>query len=291
MTPSEYGILMTATTLGAAPLAWTLARIGRWGAGLAGLLGLGLVSAGIVVRGRPDLLTQAGANEALAWLHGCLLPWGGLVLLGACIPFLRRRPETYIVAAISALASVTLGVFPLRLAMRAFSELQARPVVGVCVQSTPWSCGPAAAASLLATMGVKTDEAEMATRCATIPGRGTSDYGLWSGVRSSLNPYLYDVDLVRSDQTAIGELPTPAVLLVRPSLGDGHAVTLLRTTGRLVAVADPSRQGVFYMEREQLEGRWDGVAIVVRPIRRITSAGPAAAMSENASAFRPPLPG
>ena len=55
-------------------------------------------------------------------------------------------------------------------------------ILPVCLQTSPASCTPAAAATLLAHNGIKATEQEMALLCLTSE-RGTSLLGLWRGLK------------------------------------------------------------------------------------------------------------
>lgn len=274
VTPTDYGILTAAMTLAATPVSWLLSRHSRASAALVIVLGLGLVASGGLLRSEPGVLVGFGVNHLILWFHGCLLAWGGLVLLGAALPHLRGRTQAATVAVFSMAMAVLLSSYPLRIAARAFQDLAGRPGVELCRQTTSWSCGPAAASTFLARMGVEKGEAEMASLCGTIPGRGTSDYGLWHGVRASLDPEEFDVQFVTSGGHSVASLPTPALMSLRFQRGPAHSVVLVKVGRRMATIADPSGNALLFLKREKLERQWRGSAVVVKRLRptRITAA-------------------
>lgn len=267
MMPSGYGLVMVAVTLAAAPLSWQLSRRGRRAALCLALAGLGLVGLGFLPRVVPELLIRAGESQVLLWTHGSVLAWGALILLGACVSLLKRRPVAGLVGGFCVVAAGVLSSYPFRLIALAPDDLRGTPSLRkeVCSQSATWSCGPAAAAMMLARIGVPADEAVMARRCGTIPGRGTTEYGLWHGLRTSLDPDRYDVRIVRSAEMPIDQLPIPSLLSVRSWLGSGHAVVLIRLGKRMAVIADPAKPNVSYLPREDFRRFWQGCALVVEP--------------------------
>ena len=122
------------------------------------------------------------------------LPFSNMIVLGNGLPIfisaliglacrrLKGRPKVRTLA-VTMLACVGLGAL-------------ARPLCGqtpickdrweeeVCLQSTPQTCSPAAAATVLRCFGVKTTEGEMASLCLT--HTGTHWMGLYRGLRTKL---------------------------------------------------------------------------------------------------------
>ena len=264
MTPSQYGILIAAVTLLVVPGSWCLALHRRVACLLLIAGGMGLMCVGLVLRERPDLLVPFGTSRVLLWTHGCLLPWGALVMLGACIPWLKHRAKICTVACFTLVAAGVLSWYPMKLALRAYQDLGRTPAARLCRQSTGWSCGPAAAATLLTRMGVPVDEAEMARRCGTIPGRGTSDYGLWRGLRTSLDPGEFEVDLVRTDDRSFDRLTLPALVRISYFFGCDHSLVLLRIDRGDPIIADPAYPETYRLTREYFVSIWRGSAVVVR---------------------------
>jgi len=85
---------------------------------------------------------------------------------------------------------------------------------GVCRQTSPASCGPAAAATLLATCGIPATEAEMAQLCLTT-GDGTSSRAIYRGLLLKTAGTDRKVEVFRGDLDALRKLDGPILLNVR----------------------------------------------------------------------------
>jgi hypothetical protein len=154
---------------------------------------------------------------------------------------------------------------------------------GVCRQTTPATCTPAAAATLLTFHGIPTTEREMARLCLTTPG-GTPMRGLYrglmlktAGTRLRVLPFRGTIEQLRAAAAAGG----PMILTVRLEMGAkvdprferewgwapgvAHHVVLFRFDrgGRILEVGDPA-VGREYWGVDALEALWHGEAIQLR---------------------------
>lgn len=131
---------------------------------------------------------------------------------------------------------------------------------GVCLQSSSFSCGAAAATSFVYYYGVRATEKEMAELCLTREGGpgliGTTDAGLMRGLRKKLAGR-YDVFIAR---TVYDDLPTPALVPLELWPGVGHCVLVWRVDPELVHLVDP-RCGRMTLSRKAFEAMWTGSAI------------------------------
>lgn len=131
---------------------------------------------------------------------------------------------------------------------------------GVCLQTTGYSCAPAAAASFLHLHGVRATEREMAVLSATRPGLGgTSECGLMRGLRRKLPDRPVRIVACRPF-----ELPCPSLVSLRLNALVAHCVVVERTTPRDVWIIDPA-SGRTAMTWEVFEEEWTGSAIFVGP--------------------------
>jgi hypothetical protein len=132
------------------------------------------------------------------------LPWSNLIVIGNWLPLF--------LAVIAALVWLRTAYAPCRRAVLC-SALAAcgtfaglYPVLGfaprcenrwddlgTCVQTTPYTCSPACAATLLAKYGIRTTEAEMADLCLT--RYGTSWQGLYRGLKLKTAGTQWDVQV------------------------------------------------------------------------------------------------
>ncbi len=131
---------------------------------------------------------------------------------------------------------------------------------GVCLQTSSYSCGAAAAASFLYYYGIRSSEQEMAALCCTRSGglglAGTSDAGLLRGLRRKLDGRL-SVQIARQRYE---ELSTPSLVPIEVYPGLCHCIMLWRVDPDLVHVVDP-RSGRVTMSRADFEALWTGSAI------------------------------
>jgi ABC-type bacteriocin/lantibiotic exporter with double-glycine peptidase domain len=130
----------------------------------------------------------------------------------------------------------------------------------VCLQTSGYSCGAAAATSFCYYYGVTATEREMAELCVTRGGgtglAGTSDAGLMRGLRQKLS-HRYDIHIAR---TTSDDLPTPALVAIEVWPGVGHCILLWRVDAEVVHVLDP-RCGRTTLSRKTFEQMWMGSAI------------------------------
>lgn len=144
---------------------------------------------------------------------------------------------------------------------------------GVCRQTSPASCGPAAAATLLAAYGIPANEEEMAQLCLTTAD-GTSSRAIYRGLLLKTAGTDRRVEIFRGDLDALRKLDGPVLLNVRldPTSktdpryeqkwgwrpGVAHSIVLFRVlrNGRFM-VGDPS-VGRELWDQKAIETLWHG---------------------------------
>lgn len=140
---------------------------------------------------------------------------------------------------------------------------------GVCIQSTPSTCGPASAATLLRRFGLEASERELARECFSYGG-GTEN---WYIARALQRRGF-------STRFVVGK-PRPVTILY-PSIagtevggpgGAGHFITILGKEDDRYLIGDPI-QGCLLLTLEQLRSRFylTGFFLVVTPSQKIFSA-------------------
>lgn len=156
---------------------------------------------------------------------------------------------------------------------------------GVCLQSTQYTCSPAAAATLLNHYGIETSEKEMARLCLT--REGTTWQGLYRGLKLKTSRTPYDVEVF--DRKTLADLDRhstdPLLLCVElkrdavvSSLyteefgwipGQPHSVVLFGfTKSDLLEVGDPIH-GRERWSTKDLQLLWHGLGL--RLVRRVPS--------------------
>lgn len=130
------------------------------------------------------------------------------------------------------------------------SALRERWRSGVCLQSTPSTCGPASAATLLAAAGYPASEADLARACFTSQ-TGTEAWYLVSALRARGQR----VEIVAGDAKA--HIPAPAIAGVR-RVASGHFIAILgRTAGGAIITADPVFGRAVHADAAALRRKFD----------------------------------
>lgn len=133
---------------------------------------------------------------------------------------------------------------------------------GLCRQSRPYTCGPAAAVTALHHLGLEASEAQIAQAAGTAPWLGTCSWDLYRALDR-----LYPEEELRCRYErfkSINQLPVGAFTLavMREGFLMDHCVTILKITPTDVLLADPSA-GLRIMPRAAFESAWRKTAIVL----------------------------
>lgn len=245
------------------------------------------------VRNTAALLTIlfGGLYFRFAWdqtLLTTLVPNSELVILGNWFPIFAavlagivwagsgQRVRRVVPVAMLSVVSVISVTSPL---------LGEKPVCGenwrggVCLQTTPYTCSPASAATLLRVHGIEATEREMAELCLT--RRGTNWMGLFRGLSKKVagSPWRVEVFDVPTDAKTMPP-DTPAILVARLPAdsqnhelrdtsgwrpGQAHSVVYLgKLTDDVLIVGDPTF-GRELWRRDELPTLWTGRGLRLVP--------------------------
>ena len=149
----------------------------------------------------------------------------------------------------------------------------------VCLQTTPYTCSAASAATILNTLNIPTSEQEMAELCLT--RSGTTWLGLYHGLSTKLLGSEYRVEFFETDveglQRMLIEGPVllccklePMVAKLVPEyvneggwiLGGAHSVVYFGKRHDYHIIGDPSR-GFEYWSTLDLNNLWTGIGLRV----------------------------
>ncbi len=133
---------------------------------------------------------------------------------------------------------------------------------GVVLQTTKFSCGAAASATLLTRLGISTSEREMAALSGTNPVTGTGEIAVALGLRRKLDGSGRQVAMIRAGWNDLRRLKRPAMANIRLSFLQDHWVVVLDTTADTVTIADPST-GIRTLPRKRFLAQWLGVLVFV----------------------------
>lgn len=157
------------------------------------------------------------------------------------------------------------------------SDELARFVQGICLQSHPATCAPAAAATLLNLHGVPTTEYDMVRHCLTSQD-GTEPLGLYRGLSVSTKGYRIEPMLAStqpSDWNLLQQYPLIALVAFRDDYagdsinyrrilgrqGEGHAIVVFGQRGNGDFVIGDPAVGQTIWDRETFARRFFGDAI------------------------------
>lgn len=135
---------------------------------------------------------------------------------------------------------------------------------GVVRQTTDYTCGAAAAATVLAQLGQPRTERDMSEACGTNAFSGTDEFGVARGLRRKLGPG-WTVDVRGAEWEDLKRAPLPAAVTIRYVPWIDHWVVVLEVRDGavpVVVVGDPVN-GRKTMSKEEFMGKWRKVMVTV----------------------------
>ena len=233
-----------------------------------GRAGLLIVATLLAVPGFLCVLYYTHWFDGATWFYNFrALPHSELTASGLALVFgiLQRlsRPQTPGEKLIAPAALIVLLFVPfMKSALDPVDYRQLRRTCEgeVCLQSTPSTCGPASAATLLKLFGLNASEEELARECFTYRG-GTE---IWYVARAFRRRGL-SADFLIQTPARISP-PAPAIAGVVLPGGAGHFVAILSDNADAVTVGDPLK-GKLVIPRKELNDSYHftGFFLVVRP--------------------------
>ena len=138
---------------------------------------------------------------------------------------------------------------------------------GVCMQSTGFTCGPAAAVTALRALGIQATESELALCFGTSSLTGTPDDVVAIGLRERYadqglvveHRFMRSVEEFRAWPAALA--------VVEYSTFQDHFVAVLGVTDTMVTVGDPLT-GRTQMPIAEFEEKWRRVGVLLRSEKR-----------------------
>jgi predicted double-glycine peptidase len=131
---------------------------------------------------------------------------------------------------------------------------------GVCPQTQYYTCGAAAAATLLGQYGVRTDECEMARLCGSAPLTGTDEVSVCCALQEELRDAGYRVTIERPGQDAVGRYLRPVMTRMKMDRLRDHWVVLFAINDSFAVVGDPV-QGRMQVPASDFFADWRGTVI------------------------------
>lgn len=189
------------------------------------------------------------------------------MIFSTLIPRLSKLRQKVVLTVFVTIASVVFFVIPFISPILIRDELESIEtsfsVNGVCMQTTNYTCGPAAAATGLYRLGIKAEEGKLAIHAYTTPQTGTSDDLLQKAIEK-----LYGsegVVCIYRHFDSIAELKgnCPAIVVTKFTFLIDHYVTVLKVTDNEVIIGDPS-SGLEELSYEEFENIWRSVGIILK---------------------------
>ena len=188
-------------------------------------------------------------------------------ILGALAAKVTERGQVRALMMLSAVVVLRTGVLPLASPLIAQPSLREMNTSidgdGVCLQSTSYTCGPAAAVTALRVLSIDAKEGELGLLCETSQIGGTGDDVIASRLReryadqglSVEHRYVKDIDELASWPASLA--------VIKYGFFVDHFVALLSVTTDSVVVGDPL-YGRKTMPRAEFDAQWRHVAVLLR---------------------------
>ena len=208
----------------------------------------------------PFCWISAGRSEFVVLAFAVPMAFGTLIWR------LPKKSEKILAGALLGVASVLFFIYPFLVPVLIRTRLAqldtSMTFSGVCLQTTRYTCGPAAAVTALARLGIKADEGELAVLARTTPQMGTPDdmlavameqrYGR-DGVRCT---YRHFDSIEQLKETC------PTIAVVKFAFLVDHYITVLEVADDKVVVGDPLN-GKEDLTYDQFRRKWRSIGIVV----------------------------
>ncbi len=152
---------------------------------------------------------------------------------------------------------------------RILTEMASRTaatVNGVVLQSTEYTCGPSACATLLRLRGIDAEASErnMVPLCRTQYQGGVSALSLAAGLKRATAGTDWHVKLLEPSLEKLGAVPLPALVCVNLPGGGGHVVVLCAIEADRVRIADSAdKDGLVWWPMREFKRRYLNEAITL----------------------------
>ncbi len=191
-----------------------------------------------------------------------VIPTGLMTLL----PFLPHRFERIATVVVLLGFIACFSIYPVLAPALIRSDLLQTPnrtdPLGVCLQTRPWTCGPAAAVTALNELGLQAHEGRIATLASSVPIIGTLPWDLCNALDRQYGPQGLRCQFRRFE--TLDELKSAGLTLtmVRGGPMTNHCVAVLGISDQQVVIADPSL-GKLRVPIDQFAAEWRHTGITL----------------------------
>ena len=133
---------------------------------------------------------------------------------------------------------------------------------GICLQTTDYTCGAAAAVTALALLGVEAEESALALASFTTPSRGTSDVLLAGAIETLFADQGVACRLIWFSSIEQMRDICPVIVTVKHRFMIDHYVTVLAVEDDGVMIADPLK-GLERVSYDAFGRKWRRVGIAI----------------------------
>lgn len=250
-------------------LGWMLgSRISRSGWWLLAFIGP-MVAVAMVILGRR--MIRLSFIWPISWVvrwevNYLVMSFVVAMLFSTLAPRLLHRRQRILVIVLMTVMVVYYGVLPVAMPASVRGELERGTnkydPQGVCLQTHPYTCGPAAAVTALGQLGVRAQEGKIGALAGTGPSVGTDPFKLAQTLEA-----MYGEKGLHAEYRMfkdVGELKpfVPVVAMIHGSFLRDHYVTVQDVTETGVILGDPE-YGKVRLTREDFAEIWNNSGIVV----------------------------
>lgn len=196
------------------------------------------------------------------------------MLLTILIGRLTNVRQKIAIAMLIVVSSIQFVIFPFlvpALIQKKLSQLPQNVTTdGICIQSTDYTCGPAAAVTALAHLGIEAREGEIAVWARTTSHMGTPDDMLARAIEKHYSKegiscqYRYFVSIEEL------KMFCPTIAVIKYGFLIDHYVTVLEVLDDKVVIGDPL-EGKCVLTFDEFKRKWRSIGIVVRRKRAETN--------------------
>jgi predicted double-glycine peptidase len=187
------------------------------------------------------------------------------LMFGTLIPRLHRSRQRRMLWVLAVVGTGYFGVMPFAeaaLVRERLEGLETWREDGICLQTTDFTCGAAAAVTALHRLGLRAEESELAIAAHTTPSWGAS-----SGQLAGAIELLYGRDGVRCEIKRFSSIQQmgdvcPVIATVKYRFMVDHYVTVLSVDDDELLVADPLK-GLEWVPCDAFNAKWRRIGISV----------------------------
>lgn len=251
MNPWLESVLCVIASLAMACLAWRTPRLRFF------WFGIGLVSIAVALWYGPVLYHRS---------NGLMMTLAIPMVIGPLFQFPMSRFLTCGIVSASVLTMCFSGWMEFlapALSRGELSRLETRiSPTGVCIQTTPYTCGPAAAVTVLRRHGLQADEGDLALRGKASQFTGADGPGLVVAVEERFGSSGVSAESVCWQTVEELQQAGECLAVIRYDQNTDHWVAVLKITADNVLLGDPIA-GRRVMKRSKFAEVWTGEALCI----------------------------